>query len=92
MNRLLLCFSLALAFLPQAALGGCNEWTTNGPWGGGIRVLAGDPTNPEANWQPLPTTEIPLAIGTYPFFVINQVDGYPFGSEKAFTISPNTEI
>jgi len=46
----------------------------------------GDPTSPDANWLPLPSTEIPLSSGTYPFFVINQSDGYPFGSDKAFTI------
>lgn len=36
---LLLCLSASM-------WGGCNEWTTNGPWGGGITSLAVDPKMP----------------------------------------------
>jgi hypothetical protein len=52
-----------------------------------LMYLIGDPTNESAVWTLLPSTEIPLPLGTYPFFVINQADGYPFGSTDAFTIS-----
>ena len=47
----------------------------------------GNPESESANWLPLPTDEIPLSKGSYNFFVINQSDGYPFGSDNAFTIS-----
>ena len=48
----------------------------------------GDPENVSAVWLPLPSLEIPLPVGVYDFYVINQSDGYPFGYNKAFTILP----
>ena len=47
----------------------------------------GDPQSLSANWLPLPENEIPLPYGVYSFFVMNDMDGYPFGGVDAFTIT-----
>ena len=39
-------FIAALGLMPGPAFAGCNEWTSNGPYGGGISIIAVDPVTP----------------------------------------------